>query len=54
MRRHFSLVLGLIALVLLNVSPAFAATRIPEPATATVIGMAIGAWGIRAYRKRSQ
>jgi hypothetical protein len=53
-RRTLSLVFGLSALVLLNVSPAFAAVSVPEPATATVLGMALGAWGIRAYRKRAQ
>jgi PEP-CTERM motif-containing protein len=52
MVRSISLALGLVALVLLNVSPAFAAASVPEPASATLLGTAIAAFAIRAYRKR--
>jgi hypothetical protein len=49
-----SLAFSLLALVLLNVSPAYAVATVPEPVSATLIGTAIAALGIRAYRNRNR
>lgn len=55
MARVISLGASLVALVLLNVSPAYAeATAIPEPATTLLLGTAAAAVGIRAYRNRTR
>lgn len=46
------LICGMVALVLLNVSPAYAIATVPEPATTVLLGTAVAALAIRAYRKR--
>lgn len=55
MRGVVSLTLGMVALVLLNVAPSYAGEpTIPEPATATLVGTALAALGIRVYRNRKR
>lgn len=46
------LICDMVALVLLNVSPAYAIATVPEPATTVLLGTAVAALAIRAYRKR--
>ena len=52
MDRALYLMFGMVALVLLNVSPAYATVSVPEPATTVLLGTAAAGLAIRAYRKR--
>lgn len=55
MRGAASLAFGLVAMVLLNVAPAYAGNvTVPEPASIVLLGTAAAALGIRAYRKRQR